>query len=133
MDAVMTWTDVGTVGEIPHLGARVVSTPRGEVAVFRTAGDQIFALDDKCPHKGGPLSQGIVAGVSVTCPLHNWVIGLEDGNAAAPDVGNARPLMHQRGERRLPYFVDDHERQSPDLPGLAATGEQSSLAEIVAR
>lgn len=101
MDAVMTWTDVGTVGEIPHLGARVVSTPRGEVAVFRTAGDQIFALDDKCPHKGGPLSQGIVAGVSVTCPLHNWVIGLDSGEAASPDEGCVRTIPVRRDGDRI--------------------------------
>ena len=55
-------------------GARLVKTPRGCVAVFRTAEDEVFALDDRCPHKGGPLSQGIVHGRSVTCPLHNWVI-----------------------------------------------------------
>ncbi len=101
MDAVMTWTDVGTVGEIPRMGARVVSTPQGDVAVFRTAGDQIFALDDKCPHKGGPLSQGIVHGVSVTCPLHNWVIGLDSGEAASPDEGCVRTIPVRRDGDRI--------------------------------
>lgn len=81
------WTDVGTVGEVPRLGARTVATPRGNVALFRTASDEIFALVDRCPHKGGPLSQGIVHGTSVTCPLHNWVISLATGEAQGADKG----------------------------------------------
>ena len=77
--------------DIPRLGSRVVRTEaHGDVAVFRNAEDEVFALADKCPHKGGPLSQGIVFGKSVACPLHNWTIGLEDGEAAAPDKGCAR-------------------------------------------
>jgi len=55
--------------------------------VFRTGADAVFALVDRCPHRGGPLSEGIVAGDTVTCPLHNWVIGLADGVALAPDEG----------------------------------------------
>ncbi|MEZ5719985.1 MAG: nitrite reductase small subunit NirD [Burkholderiaceae bacterium] len=70
------------------LGARRVQRAQGlEVAVFRTESDEVFALLDRCPHKGGPLSQGIVFGHSVACPLHNWTIGLCDGQAAAPDEG----------------------------------------------
>jgi nitrite reductase (NADH) small subunit len=81
------WIDVGSVDDVPRLGSRVVRSARGDVAVFRTAADEIFALDDRCPHKGGPLSQGIVHGRSVACPLHNWVIDLGTGEAAAPDKG----------------------------------------------
>ena len=81
------WMDVGHINEIPRLGARTVKTPRGDVAVFRNADDEIFALRDKCPHKQGPLSQGIVHGRSVTCPLHNWVISLETGQAQGADTG----------------------------------------------
>ena len=81
------WIDIGTLDDIPRLGARVVTTARGDVAVFRTGDDHVFALDDRCPHKAGKLSQGIVHGHNVTCPLHNWVIGLEDGRARAPDQG----------------------------------------------
>ena len=74
--------------DIPVLGARRVTRAQGlEVAVFRTATDEVFALLDRCPHKGGPLSQGIVFGKSVACPLHNWTIGLCDGQAQAPDEG----------------------------------------------
>jgi nitrite reductase (NADH) small subunit len=74
--------------EIPRLGARVVrSATHGDIAVFRTAADQVFAVHDKCPHKGGPLSQGIVHGNRVACPLHNWNIELASGDAVAPDQG----------------------------------------------
>ena len=82
------WQVVCRVEDIPVLGARRVARPRGaDVAVFRTKGNQVFALLDRCPHQGGPLSQGIVFGTSVACPLHNWTIGLEDGTAKAPDQG----------------------------------------------
>ncbi|MBL1259335.1 MAG: nitrite reductase small subunit NirD [Thiotrichaceae bacterium] len=83
------WIAVGTVDDIPKLGSRVLQTPDGDVAVFRTADDRIFALRDQCPHKGGPLSQGIVHGNTVTCPLHNWKISLENGEAQGPDEGCA--------------------------------------------
>ena len=83
------WIEVGSVNDIPKLGARVVETAKGNIGIFRTADDEIFALRDKCPHKGGPLSQGIVHGKRVTCPLHNWKIELESGEAVAPDVGCA--------------------------------------------
>lgn len=84
------WTFICRVDDIPVLGARRVRRPAGaDVAVFRTADDRVFALLDRCPHKGGPLSQGIVFGDHVACPLHNWAIGLADGQARAPDVGCA--------------------------------------------
>ena len=82
------WIPICRVEDIPVLGARRVARPQGmDVAVFRNDQDQVFALLDRCPHKGGPLSQGIVFGNSVACPLHNWTIGLEDGRAKAPDEG----------------------------------------------
>ena len=82
------WTVICRVEDIPVLGSRRVARPRGvDVALFRTGDDQVFALLDRCPHKGGPLSQGIVFGTSVACPLHNWSIGLDDGCAKAPDEG----------------------------------------------
>ncbi|MGD8558749.1 MAG: nitrite reductase small subunit NirD [Gammaproteobacteria bacterium] len=93
------WLQVGTLEDIPRLGARIVKTTSGDIAVFRNASDEVFALLDKCPHKGGPLSQGIVHDKSVTCPLHNWVIGLSDGLAKAPDEGCAKsfPVKLQDG------------------------------------
>jgi nitrite reductase (NADH) small subunit len=82
------WKVICRVDEIPVLGARRVARANGaEVAVFRNAENKVFALLDRCPHKGGPLSQGIVFGESVACPLHNWTIGLADGCARAPDAG----------------------------------------------
>jgi nitrite reductase (NADH) small subunit len=83
----MAYHDICALDEIPRLGSRVVTAPNGDIAVFRTADDRVFALNDKCPHKGGPLSQGIVSGERVTCPLHGMLIGLADGQAVAPDEG----------------------------------------------
>jgi nitrite reductase (NADH) small subunit len=83
----MTWLDIGALDDIPRQGARVVKTAGGCVAVFRTAEDQVFAMSDRCPHKGGPLSEGIVHGQSVTCPLHSWVFSLETGQAQGADEG----------------------------------------------
>jgi nitrite reductase (NADH) small subunit len=82
------WKKICLVNDIPVLGARRVARAQGlDVAVFRNSEDGVFALLDRCPHKGGPLSQGIVFGTSVACPLHNWTIGLADGCARAPDEG----------------------------------------------
>lgn len=72
---------------IPVLGARTVETDTMTIAVFRNSANQVFALKDECPHKKGPLSQGIVHGTTVTCPLHNWKIQLDTGEAVAPDEG----------------------------------------------
>jgi nitrite reductase (NADH) small subunit len=95
------WIDVGALDDIPPRGARIVRTPRGDVAVFRTATDAIFAIDDRCPHRGGPLSQGIVHGSSVTCPLHNWVIDLGSGKAEGADVGCVRTFVCRIEGKRI--------------------------------
>ena len=89
MTTTDNWIEVGTINDIPRQGARVVRHNDGDIAVFRTNEDKIFALRDKCPHKGGPLSQGIVHDNKVTCPLHNWNISLDTGLAVAPDEGCA--------------------------------------------
>ncbi len=82
------WERICLVTDIPVLGSRRVARKTGlDVAVFRNDQDQLFALLDRCPHKGGPLSQGIVFGTSVACPLHNWTIDLADGCAREPDQG----------------------------------------------
>ncbi len=87
--AATGWVEIGSLDDIPLRGARRVMRPQGmpPVAVFRTGDDEIFALIDRCPHRGGPLSEGIVFGEQVACPLHNWTIDLASGRAAAPDEG----------------------------------------------
>ncbi len=81
------WQAVGALASIPRQGARVVRTLHGDVAVFRNSADEVFALLDRCPHRGGPLSEGIVHGRLVSCPLHAWQVHLDSGDAKAPDVG----------------------------------------------
>lgn len=81
------WVDIAELEAIPKRGARLVKTSEGCVAVFRTADDEVFALDNACPHKQGPLAEGIVHGKAVTCPLHNWVISLETGAVQGADEG----------------------------------------------
>lgn len=82
------WKAICGVADIPVLGARVVNrATKPDVAIFRNTEDKIFALLDRCPHKGGPLSQGIVFGERVACPLHNWNIELPTGCAVTPDEG----------------------------------------------
>jgi len=81
------WIEIALLEDIPKLGSRVIKTDSMEVAVFRTTNDEVFAIKDECPHKKGPLSQGIVHGTSVTCPLHNWKIDLASGEALGADEG----------------------------------------------
>lgn len=92
------WILVGGLDEIPRLGARRMCTSSGPIAIFRTSDDEIYALADRCPHKAGPLSEGIVSGKTVTCPLHAWTISLETGHACGPDEG---------ATRTIPVKVDD--------------------------
>jgi nitrite reductase (NADH) small subunit len=98
------WTLVGALEDVPRRGARTLRREAGPpIAVFRTGEDEIFALIDRCPHRGGPLSEGIVSGRTVACPLHNWVIELETGEAKAPDVGCA-PSVPARVESGRIYL-----------------------------
>ncbi len=92
MTASQDWIDIGAVDEGPLRGARVVKASGDDIAIVRTADGSLFAVRDRCPHRGGPLSQGIVHGGSVTCPLHNWVIDLETGDVQGPDVGCVRTI-----------------------------------------
>lgn len=82
------WTKIVALQDIPKLGSRVVRNADKEIALFRTEDDRVFALHNSCPHKGGPLSQGIIYGDKVACPLHNWRISLIDGQAEEPDEGH---------------------------------------------
>jgi nitrite reductase (NADH) small subunit len=103
------WTEIAKLDDIPRLGARLLRTDTMDIAVFRTASDQVFALRDSCPHKGGPLSQGIVHGHTVTCPLHNWKIDLASGAAQGPDEGctNSYPVKVENGVVYLAFNVKE--------------------------
>jgi len=102
------WKTICAVADIPVLGARRVQRAQGpQVALFRTVDDQVFALLDRCPHKAGPLSQGIVFGKAVACPLHNWTIALDSGCAREPDEG-ATPTFTVRVEEGQ-VLLNQHE------------------------
>ncbi|MDO8360221.1 MAG: nitrite reductase small subunit NirD [Devosia sp.] len=100
------WIEIGRIEQIPRRGARCVKTAVGPIAVFRTMEDKVFAIEDRCPHKGGPLSQGIVHGAQVTCPLHNWVFSLETGEAQGADEGRVRTVPLQVVDGRIFMAAD---------------------------
>src|SRR5260221_12504721 len=101
------WVEVGRLADIPRRGARRVTRPDGSspIAVFRTADDEVFALIDRCPHRGGPLSEGIVQGRAVACPLHGWVIELASGRAEAPDEACTQTVATRRAGDRIPILL----------------------------
>jgi nitrite reductase (NADH) small subunit len=110
------WIKVCCLDDIAPLGSRRVARERGiAVALFRTADNRVFALLDRCPHKGGPLSQGIVFGHSVACPLHNWTIGLADGRAQAPDHGCTVPFACRVEEGDVFLDADELATRALDL------------------
>lgn len=105
------WIDIAALDDVPPRGARVVKTQNGCVAVFRTAEDEVFALDNTCPHKQGPLSEGIVHGNAVTCPLHNWVISLETGLVQGPDEGQVATYPARVEDNRILLNADFLQRR----------------------
>ena len=125
-EAMDKWIEICGVDDVPVLGARVVTRSAGNIAIFRTASDTVFALLDACPHKGGPLSQGIVFGERVACPLHNWSIALADGTVAAPDEGCTTAFTVRVDAGRV--YLDRDEVRGPsgtsasDAPVNALTG-----------
>lgn len=102
----MGWFEIGALEDIPQRGARCVETPQGRIGVFRTADDKVYAVEDHCPHRGGPLSQGIVHGASVTCPLHNWVFSLETGKALGADEGALKTIPVRLVGGRISLALD---------------------------
>jgi nitrite reductase (NADH) small subunit len=134
MTASTTWLPVCRIEDIPVLGARRVERDRGmPVALFRTAEDRVFALLDRCPHKGGPLSQGIVAGEGVACPLHGWTVAFADGRARAPDEG-ATPTFDCRVEGGVVLLDEEQlasrglEWAAPVAGPCARSGDAKSVA-----
>lgn len=110
----MSWVDVGAVGSVPERGARVVRLGGIDVAVFRTGSGAVYALRDRCPHRGGPLSQGIVHAECVTCPLHDWVIDLASGAAIGADEGATAtfPVRIAAGRIWLDVAAADETREA---------------------
>jgi len=126
---VTSWSRICRVDEIPVLGSRRVARERGlPVAVFRNAEDKVFALLDRCPHKGGPLSQGIVFGDSVACPLHNWTIGLADGCARAPDEGCTPAFACKVHSGEVYLDADELATKAIDLPAPVAGPQRKVCA-----
>ena len=127
------WKRICRVDDIIALGSRRVARPGStDVAIFRNSRDQVFALLDRCPHRGGPLSQGIVFGTSVACPLHNWTIGLDDGCAKSPDEG-CTPRFTVRVEAGE-VFLDAQELATIGIgptvvPDGAPLGAETAAAE----
>ena len=117
MSAAMNeWTLICNMTDIPVLGSRRVERTHGmDVAVFRNSQDEVFALLDRCPHKGGPLSQGIVFGTHVACPLHNWSIGLCDGQASLPDEGCTPKFSVKLEEGRVYLLAAELQGHATDL------------------
>ncbi len=115
----MSWVRVAGLAEIPLLGARVLQAGDRRVALFRIADDRVFALEDRCPHRGGPLSQGIVHGTCVTCPLHDWVIDLASGEATGADEGST-PAFPVRVEDDAVWLdLEGAVERSAPAPALA--------------
>ncbi len=102
----MGWYPIGDISDIPLRGARCVKTPQMNIAIFRTGENEVHAIENRCPHKGGPLSEGIVHGNAVTCPLHNWVISLETGKALGADDGEVRVLLVRNEGGRLSIALE---------------------------
>jgi len=114
------WVAIGTVYDIPLLGSRIVRLPHTDIAIFRGEGDRVFAVEDKCPHKEGPLSQGIMHGSQVTCPLHSWVIELSTGEAQAPDVGCVKTYDIRQSDSDLYIRISNDELNGEGAKTVAA-------------
>ena len=95
------WIAVAHLSDIPRRGARCIRNGGMTIALFRTVEDEVYAIEDKCPHRGGPLSQGIVHDGCVTCPLHNWVISLKTGKAQGVDDGGVRRFDGKRSAAEI--------------------------------
>jgi nitrite reductase (NADH) small subunit len=123
------WRTVCSVEDIPRAGARRVARPQGlPIALFRSAEGRIFALLDRCPHRGGPLSQGIVFGDAVACPLHNWTIDLDNGCARGPDSG-CTPRFRVRVENGMVALdADELATRALDEPAPVAPGNRIAVA-----
>ena len=130
------WLDIGPITQIePGMAATLPVEGGDEIAVFHTMRGEFYALVNKCPHKAGPLSQGIVHGDSVTCPLHNWRISLRSGQALGDDEGCVPtiPVKVDAGRIYLLRGLGHHRlAQQVDPPGVDLDRDRRHAALIVA-
>ena len=98
----MTPVYVGQAADVPFMEGRSVALGERRIAVFHTA-EGFVALDGSCPHKGGPLADGILSESCVTCPLHGWRIDLRSGEVVSG--GEGRVAIHEVTERDGELFV----------------------------
>ncbi|MFW7381538.1 MAG: nitrite reductase small subunit NirD [Oligoflexus sp.] len=89
------WYLIGTIHDIPRQGAQLLQFGDRQLGIFRTYQDEFYAINAQCPHAGGPLTEGLIHGHYVSCPLHDWTINLKTGICQAPDEGQVScyPLL----------------------------------------
>src|SRR5213080_4241002 len=87
MEMIQYRIKVATIDEIPEKLGKTVQIGSHGIAIFRLANGEIRAIENRCPHKGGVLAEGMVSGEHVFCPMHDWKISLKDGKVQAPDTG----------------------------------------------
>jgi nitrite reductase (NADH) small subunit len=87
MTDTITEVMIGPVDEIPLGEGRTFAVGDERVAVFRTRSGQLFAVQAECPHKRGPLADGLLGGTTLICPLHSWKFDLRSGGALMGDCG----------------------------------------------
>lgn len=108
----MPWIDAGPIDAIPCPGARQLRTGDLTLAIVRTSSDTLYAIADACPHRGGPLSQGMVYGERLQCPMHGLVIDLISGNAVAPDHGSTATYPVRLSEGRIQVGLTPQSRNT---------------------
>lgn len=121
----LRWVPVGELDDIPRQGARTLDRDGTRIAVFRTADDRVFALEDRCPHRGGPLSQGIVHGDCVTCPLHNQVVSLATGEAGEEGAAATRPVRLDGRRVLLGVIADTGSPEAASSDGASSANRSS--------
>ena len=104
MTAAGVWIQITPVENIPLREGRCVTVNGHAIAIFNLGG-RFVAMENQCPHRGGPLADGIISAtgdaVTVTCPLHNWRIEVDCGQVVKPP-GQEAPCV-----RTFPARVEE--------------------------
>jgi len=122
------WQVIAELDDIPVRGSRRITYGEKTIALFRTTDDKVYALADQCPHEQGPLSEGIVHDGCVTCPLHNWVISLETGEAQGADQGSTASYPIKVDNQHVYICLNTAEHALTQLPPQANSGADSSTS-----